>query len=87
MARPYPLAFARVSREGRLTLMLTPGAAPVPILWCELNYYTGEATQAALAGREGTAIHAIGQWPGQPPKHATGYAETATGAKTEASMS
>lgn len=70
-----PLEFARVSRDGRLTLVLTPGAAPVPTLWCELNYHTGEAAQAALAGREGTAIHAIGLWPGQPPKHATGYAE------------
>lgn len=70
-----PLEFARVSRDGRLTLVLTPGAAPVPTLWCELNYHTGEAAQAALAGREGAALHVIGLWPGQTPKHATGYAE------------
>lgn len=72
-----PLEFARVSRDGRLTLVLTPGAAPVPTLWCELNYHTGEAAQTALAGREGAALHAIGLWPGHLPRHATGYAEIA----------
>lgn len=72
-----PLEFARVSRDGRLTLVLTPGAEPVPTLWCELDYHTGEAAQAALAGREGAALHAIGLWPGHPPRHATGYAEIA----------
>lgn len=72
-----PLEFARVSRDGRLTLVLTPGAEPVPTLWCELDYHTGEAAQAALAGREGAALHAIGLWPGYPPRHATGYAEIA----------
>ncbi len=72
-----PLEFARVSRDGRLTLVLTPGAAPVPALWCELDYLTAEASQAALAGREGTAIHAIGLWPGPMPKHTSGAAQIA----------
>ena len=70
-----PLEFARISRDGRLTLVLTPGAAPVPTSWCELNYQTGEAARAALAGREGPAIHAIGLWPAQAPNHTTGHAE------------
>lgn len=72
-----PLEFAWVSRDGRLTLVLTPGAAPVPALWCELDYLTAEASQAALAGREGTAIHAIGLWPGPVPKHSAGAAQIA----------
>jgi hypothetical protein len=42
-----------------------------------LNYKTGEAAQAALAGREGAGIHAIGLWPGQSPKHDCGSAEIA----------
>ena len=72
-----PLEFARVSRDGRLTLVLTPGAVYVQTMWCELNYQTAEAAQAALAGREGAGIHAIGLWPGPPPRHGTGSAETA----------
>lgn len=54
--------------------MLAPGTVPVPTLWFELNHHTGEA---ALAGREGAAIHAIGLRPGPSLKHATGSAEIA----------
>ncbi len=36
-----PLEFARVWRDGRLALVLTPMPALAPTLWCELNYYTG----------------------------------------------
>lgn len=67
-----PVEFARVSRDGRLTLVLTPGAKPVATLWCELDYGSADAARAALAGREGCGIHAIGLWPGPPPKHRVG---------------
>lgn len=76
-----PLEFARTSRDGRLTLVLTPEAVPVPTLWCKLDYNTGEAAQAALAGREGTSLHAIGLWPGSPPHFAVGAAEIAVWCK------
>jgi hypothetical protein len=76
-----PLEFSRVSRDGRLTLVLTPGADPVPTLWCALNYNSGEAAQAALAGREGAGVHAIGLWPGPSPRHGTGSAEIAQWSK------
>lgn len=72
-----PLEFARTSRDGRLTLVLTPGAVRVPSLWCKLDYSTGEAVQAALAGREGASLHAIGLWPGSPPRFAVGAADIA----------
>ncbi len=67
-----PVEFARVSRDGRLTLVLTPGAKPVETLWCELDYGSADAARAALAGREGCAVHAIGLWPGSPPRHRVG---------------
>jgi hypothetical protein len=70
-----PIEFARVSRDGRLTLVLAPGADPVPSLWCAVNYSSGEAAQAALAGREGAGVHAIGLWPGPVPRHEIGSAE------------
>lgn len=76
-----PLEFGRTSRDGRLTLVLTPGAVPVPTLWCKLDYNTGEAAQAALAGREGASLHAIGLWPGAPPHFATGAADIAVWCK------
>ncbi len=65
-----PVEFARVSRDGRLTLVLNPGAVVVETLWCELDYNSPGA-QAALAGREGCAVDAIGLWPGDMPDHRT----------------
>jgi hypothetical protein len=72
-----PIEFARVSRDGRLTLVLTPGADPVQTLWCAVNYNSCEVAQAALAGREGAGVHAIGLWPGPSPRHAIGSPEIA----------
>lgn len=72
-----PIEFARVSRDGRLTPVLTAEADLVPTLWCAVNYNSGEAAQAALAGREGAGVHAIGLWPGPSPRHGIGSAEIA----------
>ena len=58
-----PLEFARTSRDGRLTLVLVDGARPVPTLWTELDYRSPDEAQAALAGREGCPLMAIGRWP------------------------
>ena len=67
-----PLEFARTSRDGRLTLVLTPGAREVPTLWTEVDYPTAEQAQEALAGREGCELPLIGCWPGSTPRHRVG---------------
>jgi hypothetical protein len=67
-----PLEFARVSRDGRLTLVLVDGSPAVPCLWCELDYVSVDQAQIGLAGREGCDIHAIGRWPGKLPTHSAG---------------
>jgi hypothetical protein len=67
-----PLEFARTSQDGRLTLVLTPGARPVPCLWTEVEYTAPHHAQEALAGREGCTLTSIGLWPGDPPLHSTG---------------
>lgn len=64
--------FARVSKNGRLTLVLTPNAQMVQTLWTEVDYRSPKEAQSALAGREGSPIHAIGLWPGPSPRHAVG---------------
>ena len=63
-----PVEFARTSRDGRLTLVLLRGASPVPVLWTELDYWTPEEAQAALAGREACGQLDIGLWPGRAPR-------------------
>jgi hypothetical protein len=67
-----PLEFARTSQDGRLTLVLTPGARPVPCLWTEVDYTAPHHAQEALAGREGCTLPSIGLWPGDPPAHHPG---------------
>lgn len=76
-----PLEYARTSRDGRLTLVLVDGAELVPALWTELSYPSAEEAQAALAGREGSDLHAIGLWPGKAPRHAVGAAAIPAWAK------
>lgn len=60
--------FARQSRDGRLTLVLTPGAASVASLWAELACDTVEEARDALGAREGIPeknwFRHIGVWPG-----------------------
>lgn len=72
-----PLEFARTSRDGRLTLALVTGATPVPTKWVELDYFTAEQAQEALAGREGCRAEFIGLWPSYSPKHDVGAAAIA----------
>ena len=67
-----PLEFARTSQDGRLTLVLTAGARPVPCLWTEVEYTAPHHAQEALAGREGCTLPGIGLWPGDPPAHNPG---------------
>jgi hypothetical protein len=72
-----PIEFARTSRDGRLTLVLTAEAKPVPALWVELDYKSAIQAQEALAGREACDLHSIGVWPGIPPRYNVGAASIA----------
>jgi len=76
-----PVEFARTSQDGRMTLVLTEGAPPVPTRWVELGYAKAEQAQEALAGREGSGIESIGLWPGPAPKNTTGAEAIAAWAK------
>jgi len=55
-----PVEFSRVSQDGRLTLVLYPGAEPVQVLWARSNCSSLEDAVADLADREGTTKHKIG---------------------------
>jgi len=58
-----PLEFARESRDGRLTLVLVPAAAPMRSYWVDLSSKNIESARAALASREqSTDINSIGVW-------------------------
>lgn len=72
MDRRSLLNLPEPSKDGRLTLVLTEGAAPVRCLWVELDYATALEAKAALEEREGCAPGAIGVWPGPAPKHSVG---------------
>jgi hypothetical protein len=48
-----PLEFARQSANGRITLVIAPGAAPIAVLWCALDVATLDEARQALAEREG----------------------------------
>lgn len=67
-----PVEFARTSQDGRLTLVLTEGARPVPTLWVEVDYANGQAAREALRVRERTAPRFVGLWPGPAPSHGVG---------------
>lgn len=66
-----PIEFARKSNDGRLTLVITPGAKRVPVLWVVLDVDSMENATALLRGREGpkggkpTADKNIGRYPGR----------------------
>lgn len=67
-----PVEFARTSNDGRLTLVLTEGATPVPTLRVELDYANGQTARDALRDRERTASRFVGLWPGPAPAHSVG---------------
>jgi hypothetical protein len=48
-----PVEFARQSDNGRITLVVTPGAPNVTVLWARLGVENIEAAKQELARREG----------------------------------
>ena len=60
---PLPLEFARLSRNGRLTLVLVPSAPLVTTCWATLQVPNLDAAREALRRREGTVLSEIGHWP------------------------
>lgn len=54
--------FARKSGNGRITLVLTPSAKPVPSLWALMNTGSLEEACGALSHRENTRRAMIGTW-------------------------
>lgn len=71
-----PLEFSRTSDHGngRLTLVITPGAREVTTLWAALDYPDSEEAIAALVRREGCWRGGIGVWPGDSAKRPPGWA-------------
>lgn len=57
-----PVEFARVSRDQRLTLVVTDGAAPLAVLWCRMAVDGLNGAIRCLAGRERCQQDAIGWW-------------------------
>jgi hypothetical protein len=61
-----PIEFARVSNDGRLTLVVTAGAPTLPVLWSSLGVHSLESAANALAARENikpeNVRYSIGAW-------------------------
>jgi hypothetical protein len=55
-----PVEFARVSMDGRLTLVLYPNAKPVPVLWNIMATHDLDEAIENLIEREGTVRRRIG---------------------------
>jgi hypothetical protein len=70
--------FARQSHDGRLTLVVVPGAAPVRSLWTLLASENLEAAVEALAVREGAPANRIGRWSIGDPDPFAGLTEWAS---------
>lgn len=60
---PIRVEFARMSDDGRITLVLTRQANYLPSLWAPLTSLDIEDARAALSEREKTPLHRIGSWP------------------------
>ena len=54
-----PLEFARISRGGRLTLVLFPPGLTRPTYWAISSFKSLDVARANLADREGSAVDAI----------------------------
>ena len=61
---PYlPLEFARISSDGRLTLVIYPGAKVVPVLWARSTFDDLNGAIENLHTREGRpGLKRIGRW-------------------------
>lgn len=74
-----PIEFARQSNDGRITLVITPGAQPVRSLWIPMTVFDSTTAQSMLAEREGIRKEDIpkyiGYW-GATGSHASELAET-----------
>lgn len=61
-----PIEFTRVSNDERVTLVITPGAASLPVLWKEMSITSVEEAIVALAERErikdGNIQYSVGFW-------------------------
>ena len=70
-----PVEFSRQANDGRITLAITPGVKPIPVLWAELEVDRIDAAVYELGRREGipvddTEAH-VGLWhPKATPRHA-----------------
>lgn len=58
-----PVEFARQSSDGRLTLVLMPGARPVPTFWTRLDVADVADAVTTLSARERCPGKFIGRWP------------------------
>lgn len=62
----FPVEFTRVSKGGRLTMVVTNGAPPAIILWSKLSVPSLDDGIEALAEREGVPRegipHSVGVW-------------------------
>ena len=57
-----PIEFARISKDGRLTLVITENGAKVPVLYALSNHQSVEEAVLNLAVREGSGRSSIGSY-------------------------
>jgi len=55
-----PIEFGRISRDGRLTLVILPSAIPVPVLWARMDVKNLDEAIQNLKEREETTTDKIG---------------------------
>jgi hypothetical protein len=69
-----PVEFARISKDGRLTLVVADGTAQLPVLWTRLSVRSLDEAVSALADREDirqeNTRYSIGVWsPARSSRH------------------
>jgi hypothetical protein len=57
-----PIEFARISKDGRLTLVITENGTKVPVLYTLSNYHNLKEAILNLAVREGSGRNSIGSY-------------------------
>jgi hypothetical protein len=58
-----PIEFARVSEDGRLTLVIHPGSPPQQTYWAQSGFDEVQAARRNLKDREGCSLAAIHHFP------------------------